>query len=435
MPPLTIYRPTRTHPASLISASKHHPDLLRLMSQRVNTEMVDHIAAKVREVVPRCCDTCHPPVAHKRPDSLSTLPSPPVTPTKPMFQNGSDRRSEYEAAPLPMLEDFLGNIISSSKIQAPTLLCTLIYLDRIRPKLPPIESAPHSRSPDVQHRVLMATIVCAAKYLNDSSPKNKHWALYSFGLLTCQDVNAMELQLLGLLDWDLRLAEDECTSAFSVFFGRSESRTTKQPLTPPKDTVTRIGLSQTVSNARPNPHLPIPSNRRASRPARIEISTGPAHLHTSFTRSDASNTPLSPPPSAVSASFHLRQDVSPGVNQVGTSNGDSVKPVGYMHTYGARYPHLTEDVRPVLQARSSSSHPNVRFAADPVAPAGKAATRSAEDGVSSWSTLSRANGILERVWGNGHHTGRSAMRSSRSVGGLFRAATSHSLAEQATTRV
>ncbi|CAE6487135.1 unnamed protein product, partial [Rhizoctonia solani] len=268
----TAYRPTRTHPSSLIPASEHHPDLLWLMSQRVNAEMVDYIVAKVREVVPHCCDTCHPPISHKRLDSLSALPSPPVTPTKPVFQNGSGRRGEHEAAPLPMLEDFLGNIISSSKIQAPTLLCTLIYLDRIRPKLPPIESAPHSRSPDVQHRVLMATIVCAAKYLNDSSPKNKHWALYSYGLLTCHDVNAMESQLLGLLDWDLRLTEEECTSAFSVFFGKSEPHATKQPTTPPKDTVARVGPSQSMSKAQPNSHLPIPSNRRASRPARIEVS-------------------------------------------------------------------------------------------------------------------------------------------------------------------
>ncbi|KAH7337464.1 hypothetical protein B0J17DRAFT_768649 [Rhizoctonia solani] len=432
MPPPTTYRPTRTHPSSLIPASEHHTELLWLMSQRVNSEMVDYIVAKVREVVPHCCEACHPPTSYKRLDSRSTLPSPPVTPTKPIFQNG--HRIEHEAAPLPMLEDFLGNIISSSKIQAPTLLCTLIYLNRIRPKLPPVESAPHSRSPDVQHRVLMATIICAAKYLNDSSPKNKHWALYSYGLLTCQDVNAMELQLLGLLDWDLRMTEDECTSAFSVFFGKSEC-TTKQPTTPPKDTVTRVGPPQAMSKARPNSHLSAPPNRRASRPARIEVSTGPAHLHSSFTRSEASSAPLSPPPSAVGVGFNQHQDASSMVNHAGTSNGGDNAKAGYMHAFSARDARPAREAKPVVQASSSISHPNVRFAADPVIRTGEVVSGSAENSISSWPTLSRANGILERVWGGSHHPGRGAVRSSRSVGGLFRAATSDALAERETARV
>ncbi|KAG9310014.1 hypothetical protein JVU11DRAFT_10048 [Chiua virens] len=31
-----------------------------------------------------------------------------------------------------------------------------------------------------RHQVSLATLIVAAKYLNDSSPKNKHWAAYAF---------------------------------------------------------------------------------------------------------------------------------------------------------------------------------------------------------------------------------------------------------------
>ncbi|CAE7185428.1 unnamed protein product, partial [Rhizoctonia solani] len=152
----------------------------------------------------------------------------------------------------------------------------------------------------------------------------------------------------------------------------------------------------------------------------------------------ASDAPLSPPPSAIDASFNKYQ----GASSVGdkaeqlSGEGDAEK-VGYMHAYSARYARLTGEARPTVQARSSTSHPNVRFAADPVVPAGEPATstRTTEDYVSSWPTFPRANGILERVWGHSHHPGRSAIRSSRSVGGFFRAATSYTLAEQATARV
>ena len=47
---------------------------------------------------------------------------------------------------LPSLEKFLQTLISSSRIQVPTLLCTLIYLERISPKLPPVSNGSQSNS-------------------------------------------------------------------------------------------------------------------------------------------------------------------------------------------------------------------------------------------------------------------------------------------------
>jgi hypothetical protein len=65
------------------------------------------------------------------------------------------------------------------------------------------------------HRIFLAALILAAKNLNDSSPKNKHWARYSavrgyenFGF-SVTEVNLMEKQLLFLLDWDLRINPDD----------------------------------------------------------------------------------------------------------------------------------------------------------------------------------------------------------------------------------
>ena len=56
----------------------------------------------------------------------------------------------------------------------------------------------------------------AAKYLNDSSPKNKHWAIYA-RLFDISEINLMEKQLLFLLDYELRFDENEALAAFEPF--------------------------------------------------------------------------------------------------------------------------------------------------------------------------------------------------------------------------
>ncbi|KAJ5681612.1 cyclin domain-containing protein [Penicillium maclennaniae] len=66
------------------------------------------------------------------------------------------------------------------------------------------------------HRIFLATLILSAKYLNDSSPKNKHWAnysvisnsIYNFGF-SRTEVNLMEKQLLNLLNWELRITEQD----------------------------------------------------------------------------------------------------------------------------------------------------------------------------------------------------------------------------------
>lgn len=76
-----------------------------------------------------------------------------------------------------------------------------------------------------RHRVFLAALICVAKYLNDSSPKNKHWQRYAFHF-ALPEVNLMEKQLLFLLDYNLDLQESELISALSVFMA---PRTRQQP--------------------------------------------------------------------------------------------------------------------------------------------------------------------------------------------------------------
>ena len=91
-------------------------------------------------------------------------------------------------------------------------MSTLVYLTRVKSKLHHIARGLRCTA----HGILLASLILAAKYLNDSSPNNRHWANHTHidtGIcdfsFTRIEVNLMEKQLLFLLDWNLRIVDHD----------------------------------------------------------------------------------------------------------------------------------------------------------------------------------------------------------------------------------
>src|SRR5258706_2783721 len=198
----------RRHPYSLIDVAQHDPTLVPLVGGQVNLDVV-RLLIKAAENVIRISNE----VAQ-----AAALPSPPVTPVKGTFE-------QQQAAPSPAiqtpifnhpkwrpLDQFILHLVKYSKAKMGTLLVTLVYLHRLKLRLPSMAQGKHLSPPVVhtstdlipgmpctRHRVFLAALICAAKYLNDSTMKNKHWTNIAYVFETAE-INLMEKQMVNIPD-------------------------------------------------------------------------------------------------------------------------------------------------------------------------------------------------------------------------------------------
>ncbi|RDA91257.1 hypothetical protein CP533_0634 [Ophiocordyceps camponoti-saundersi (nom. inval.)] len=185
--------------------------------QPVGRDMIAYLADAAHNVI-ACDSTLYPASSSSSSSDSSDRRLPPTPPRSP---------SAAEDDSLPSLEDFITQLVVSSNVQVPTLMSTLVYLTRLKSKLQPMARGLRCTT----HRIFLASLILAAKYLNDSSPKNKHWAnythvttnAYSFGF-NRTEVNLMEKQLLFLLEWELRITEQDLYRELDVFLDPLRNR-------------------------------------------------------------------------------------------------------------------------------------------------------------------------------------------------------------------
>ncbi|KAI8987478.1 cyclin-domain-containing protein [Mycotypha africana] len=94
------------------------------------------------------------------------------------------------------LSDYLRRIVKYTSVEKSCLLILLIYIDRV------CELHPHfTVSSLTVHRFLITAVTVSSKALCDSYCTNSHYA--KVGGISTQEINALELEFLALIDWHL----------------------------------------------------------------------------------------------------------------------------------------------------------------------------------------------------------------------------------------
>jgi G1/S-specific cyclin PLC1 len=114
------------HPASLVPHTCHDPALLELLRQRISYDMVEHIAKEAVSVIE----------IQEPPEPFTQLPSPPLTPDRVDHTQPGTKVDSTQSPDIPPLDHFICRVVESSRVQTPTLVCALVYLTRLRDRLP-----------------------------------------------------------------------------------------------------------------------------------------------------------------------------------------------------------------------------------------------------------------------------------------------------------
>ncbi|KAK9695820.1 hypothetical protein K7432_012767 [Basidiobolus ranarum] len=116
---------------------------------------------------------------------------------------------------LPRLDDFIGRLYRRGNLTLVNLLTALLYLIRLKELRPTCKGSYGSG-----HRLFLASLILANKYLQDGAYHNKTWYKVIEGVYSLHEINQMERELLGLLNYELCVTKADWLEFTEIMDGK-----------------------------------------------------------------------------------------------------------------------------------------------------------------------------------------------------------------------
>ncbi|KAL1740586.1 hypothetical protein HDZ31DRAFT_67800 [Schizophyllum fasciatum] len=176
------------HHLSLVDPALHHPAIADVLKVPVNRAVIDYIVDVTVDTVD---------FALGRSSALK--------------RGRSSRRDQKRVA----FTDLIARVIARAEVPITVVLVLLAYIDKCKPHLRVASDA------YVHERIFLGALIVAAKYLNDCSPKNGHWARYT-AEFSKADICLIEREFLAVLDFELGFREDDLLLHCDALLGCAE---------------------------------------------------------------------------------------------------------------------------------------------------------------------------------------------------------------------
>lgn len=146
---------------------------------------------------------------------LGPLPSPPASPVTAECPVQDSCQSPSASPPLPALpsrvlddtlpplSEFMGRLTARTRIDMDTVCLALLFCKKLKAKHPQCRG-----SHGTGHRLFLASMLTACKYLHDDAYENSAWAKASAGLFSTAQVNEIEYEFLFYLEWELHIRNE-----------------------------------------------------------------------------------------------------------------------------------------------------------------------------------------------------------------------------------
>lgn len=212
------------HPSTTSNPAFHHQAVLELVGLKVTGKFANYLAEAAIDAVDTVLGNAFTPRGMTSPDSI--------------------RVSTFKR--------FVWNFIHNAPVGMPILLVTLVYITRAKKYL-------HIEAEDrAYERVFLGALIVASKYTNDASFRTVRWALATVipgkqATLGKRDVNKIEREFLGVLDWQLGFTQEHILVHYNAIMGLYREAPKPASNTPPTSS-----QSPTRITAAPPPRYSMP---------------------------------------------------------------------------------------------------------------------------------------------------------------------------------